>query len=89
MFYRCASLTSLDLSNFDTGNVTDVRGMFEYCLTLTSLDLSGADFSKVISANRRNMFTSTNSSLIVTVKDAAAQSFIQARGIPVTRIVIA
>ena len=28
MFYNCSSLTSLNLSNFNTNNVTDMRYMF-------------------------------------------------------------
>ena len=47
MFYNCAGLTSLDLSGFDTSNVTDMNGMFCDCSGLTSLDLSGFDTSKV------------------------------------------
>ena len=31
MFYNCKSLTNLDLSNFNTQNVTDMSGMFYYC----------------------------------------------------------
>ena len=49
MFSRCTSLTSLDLSNFDTSNVTDMGVMFNSCSGLTSLDLSNFDTSKVTS----------------------------------------
>ena len=49
MFAYCTSLTSLDLSNFDTSNVREMIGMFVYCTSLTSLDLSNFDTSKVIS----------------------------------------
>ena len=47
MFNGCSSLTSLDLSGFDTSKVTDMIGMFINCSFLTSLDLSGFDISKV------------------------------------------
>ena len=40
MFYNCNSLTSLDVSNFNTSNVTDMSYMFAYCKLLTSLDIS-------------------------------------------------
>ena len=40
MFYNCSSLTSLDLSNFNTHNVEDMRGMFCNCSSLVSLNLS-------------------------------------------------
>lgn len=48
MFSSCSGLTSLDLSKFDTRNVTDMSSMFSGCNRLTSLDLSGWDTSKVI-----------------------------------------
>ena len=47
MFSRCTSLTSLDLSNFDTSNVTSMNYMFSRCQSLTSLDLSNFDTSNV------------------------------------------
>ena len=37
MFYRCFGLTSLDLSNFDTRNVTNMKSMFYYCENLTTI----------------------------------------------------
>ena len=48
MFSSCSSLTSLDLSNFDTLNVTSMSYMFKSCSKLTSLNLSSWDTSKVI-----------------------------------------
>ena len=47
MFANCESLLSLDLSNFNTAKVTDMRGMFANCLELESLDLSSFDFKNV------------------------------------------
>ena len=40
MFYYCSSLTSLNLSNFNTNNVTNMSRMFSSCSKLTSLNLS-------------------------------------------------
>jgi len=59
MFSRCSGLTSLDLSNFDTSNVTDMRSMFSRCSGLTSLDLSNFDTSKV--TNMFDMFSGCSS----------------------------
>ena len=56
MFRSCSGLTSLDLSRFDTSQVTDMNSMFYYCSGLTSLDLSGFDTSKV--TNMNSMFRS-------------------------------
>ena len=40
-FYNYSSLASIDLSNLDTTNVTDMSNMFQKCKSLISLDLSG------------------------------------------------
>lgn len=47
MFLMCNSLTSMDLSGFDTSNVTGMEGMFFGCSSLTYLDVSGFDTSKM------------------------------------------
>lgn len=47
MFYSCSSLTTLDLSNFDTSNVTDMSYMFDGCSSLTTLDVSNFNTSNV------------------------------------------
>ena len=39
MFKDCISLTSLDLSSFDTSKVIAMKGMFNYCSKLTNLTL--------------------------------------------------
>ena len=54
MFAECESFTSIDLSGFDTSNVTTMREMFLNCLNLVELDLSGFDTSNV--TTMRNMF---------------------------------
>ena len=41
MFNGCSSLTSLNVSGFDTSKVRTMEKMFAYCTNLTSLDLSG------------------------------------------------
>jgi surface protein len=54
MFYDCSGLTSLDVSGFDTSNVTDMQCMFDDCFGLTSLDVSGFNTSNV--KNMNSMF---------------------------------
>ena len=54
MFSGCTSLTSLDVSGFDTGKVTSMVYTFYDCRSLTSLDLSGFDTGEVTIMN--NMF---------------------------------
>ena len=59
MFYNCNSLKSLNLSNFDTSNVVDMRSMFYNCNSLNSLDISSFDTSQV--KNMNNMFYNCSS----------------------------
>ena len=47
MFAGCSSLTSLDVSNFNTSKVTNMSFMFKGCSSLTSLDLSNFNTSNV------------------------------------------
>ena len=47
MFDDCYSLTSLNISSFDTSKVTNIRMMFNDCTSFTSLDLSNFNTSKV------------------------------------------
>ena len=54
MFHYLTSLASLDLSNFDTSKVTNIRSMFSYINNLTTLDLSNFDTSQV--TDMRYMF---------------------------------
>ena len=55
MFRECSDLTSIDLSNFDTSNVTTMYGMFNTCRSLTSLDISS--FNTVNVTNMDYMFS--------------------------------
>ena len=48
MFYECNSLTNLNLSNFNTQNVTNMSYMFEFCNSLTNLNLSNFNTQNVI-----------------------------------------
>ena len=48
IFYGCSSLTSLDLSNFNTENVTNMRYMFYGCSSLKLLNLSNVNAQNVI-----------------------------------------
>ena len=54
MFYECRTLTSLDLSSFNTSAVTNMSSMFSSCSALTSLDLSSFNTSAV--TNMSSMF---------------------------------
>ena len=47
LFEQCWSLTTLDLSNFNTQNLKYMKGMFINCWSLKSVDLSSFDVSLV------------------------------------------
>ena len=47
MFSRCHSLQSIDVSGFDTQNVTTMEAMFSSCRSLQSIDVRGFDTQKV------------------------------------------
>ena len=47
MFSGCSALTSLDISKWNTSNVTNMRDMFSGCSALTSLDISKWNTSNV------------------------------------------
>ncbi|CCY94186.1 pF03382 family protein [Firmicutes bacterium CAG:884] len=59
IFAGCSSLTSLDLSSFNTSNVTDMVEIFAGCSSLTSLDLSNFNTSNV--TNMQGMFSGCSS----------------------------
>ena len=52
MFYGCYNLKNIDLSPFDTQNVTNMSYMFYKCINLKSIDLSGFNFTNVINLNK-------------------------------------
>ena len=73
MFQQCINLTSIDLNNFDTSNVSDMSYMFYSCQKLTSLNLSNfytsnvnnisymfANCKKLVNISRLNASSSTS-----------------------------
>ena len=47
MFYGCSSLKELNLNNFNTNNVTDMRDMFSGCRSLKELNLNNFNTNNV------------------------------------------
>ena len=56
MFANNKSISSIDVSNLDTSQVTKMNSMFNNCQSLTSLDVSNFDTSKV--TDMSSMFNS-------------------------------
>ena len=59
IFCGCDSLISIDLSNFNTKNVTNMRNMFYFCNLLSSIDLTNFNTQNV--TNLKSMFSYCNS----------------------------
>ena len=58
MFFDCSSLTSLNLSNFNTNNVRDMGYMLSKCSSLTTLNLSNFNTNNV--KDMTEMFSGIN-----------------------------
>ena len=67
MFLSCSGLTELNLSMFDTSNVTDMLNMFNGCSSLEELDLTSFDTNSV--SSYENMFRDCKRLSIVKVSD--------------------
>ena len=66
MFYNCKSLKSINLSSFNTNNVTDMNEMFSGCESLESIDLSSFNTNNV--TNMNGMFYGCESLKIENIK---------------------
>ena len=55
-FDSCYQLTKLNLSNFDTSKVKDMKGMFFDCQNLKDLDLSSFKTKHVLLNDMKGMF---------------------------------
>ena len=51
MFSGCSNITEIDLSKFETFNLTEMGGMFSGCSSLISVDLSSIDTTNVTTMN--------------------------------------
>ena len=64
MFFNCSALTTLNLSNFNTSNVTDMANMFFYCRQLNTLNVTGWNCAKVTIV--RSILTNASSLTTIT-----------------------
>jgi len=75
MFFRCSSLTNINLSNFNTNNVIYMWRMFSECSSLTYINLSNFNTNNV--TNMYGMFLGckklTKNNVIVTDKKILEQ----------------
>ena len=67
MFSDCSSLKVLNLSNFNTNNVTNMRGMFSDCFSLKELNLSNFNTNNV--TNVDFMFSNCSDELKMKIRN--------------------
>jgi len=77
LFSECNSLISLNLSNFNTENVTDMSYMFFDCKSLKNIDLSNFNTENVIDMER--MFYNCNSLTNINLSNFNTQNVIDMR----------
>ena len=66
MFSRCSSLIDLNLTNFNTNNVINMRFMFYGCSSLKELNLNNFNTDNVIYIDK--MFSGCSNELILKIK---------------------
>ena len=67
MFSRCYKLNSIDLSNFNTNNVTNMSDMFSGCKSSNSIDLSNFNTTNV--TDMSGMFNNISNHCNIISKD--------------------
>ena len=74
LFRDCSFLVKIDLSNFNTQNVTDMWGMFYNCSSLTNIDLSNFNTQNV--NDMGNMFYNCSSLTKINLSNFNTQNVI-------------
>ena len=67
MFSGCKSLIKLDLSNFNTDKVTNMKSMFEDCISLVDLDFPNINKEQL--KNIESIFYGCSQELIQSIKN--------------------
>ena len=57
MFSYCSNLTNIDLSSFNTKNVTNMSGMFSYCSNLKKISINRKYNEKLINEAKNENIT--------------------------------
>ena len=64
MFQGCSNMTTIDLSSWKFGQVTNMQGMFSGCINVQTIDITGIDTSKMESTSNMSYMCSSCSSLV-------------------------
>ena len=82
MFYQCKALTALDVRNFNTEKVINMKWMFDGCEKLTSLDLRSFHTGEVTEMQEmfkdcKDLTTITASGQFITTKVTNSNNMFQ------------
>jgi surface protein len=72
MFYNCSSLTSIDLSNFDTSKVEYMNGLFYNCQNLEYINL--LNFTDISIQSKTDMFWGIKKNAVICIDKNKAPS---------------
>ena len=75
LFYNCLSLTNINLSNFNSQNVTNMCCMFFHCISLININLSNLNTQNV--TNMKDMFNCCLSLSNINLSNFNTQNIIQ------------
>ena len=77
MFNNMFSLKTLDISSFVMTGVSNLSNFLSNCTTIEQIDMRSASFDYV--STYSNMFYGISNNVIITAKDSAAQTWLQAQ----------
>ena len=77
MFYDYRNLNSIDLSSFNTNNVTNMSFMFSGCSSLNSIDLSEFNTNNVTNMSLMFSFCSSLKSYSIITSDKKLLQYIK------------
>ena len=78
MFYGCKNITNIDLSSFNTKNVTNMNSMFAHCSNLSNINLSSFNTQNV--TNMSGMFAQCSNLLNVDLSSFNTQNVTNMHG---------
>ena len=79
MFYMAFNLTDLNISSFDTSNVTNFNSFMYYAYKIKEVNMANATFNDNIITNSQFIFYYVPTTTHFVVKDATARDWIKSK----------
>ena len=78
MFKGCSSLTSLDLSNFNTSKIVNMEYMFHDCINLEYINFNNLNNLNYLDnlLNYQNIFVNVSENIVICVNDDITKDYI-------------